>query len=329
MTFGIIGTNFISSNFIAALPYTSAGVSAVYSRREETGKAFAEKHNLPFVYTDMDAFLASDIDAVYIASPNFLHKEQAIRALKAGKHVLVEKPAAPSLAEWQEMKEEAKKAGKVLMEAMRPIHAEAWEIVKNNLQKIGKVREAVLDYCQYSSRYDAFLEGTVLNAFNPALSNAALLDIGIYPISAAVFTFGMPKDIKSRSCFLPNGFECGGTVILGYEGFSVTVTYSKVAQSVTPSHIIGEKGGIVIDKVSNPLAVTLYTENGAKKEPIPLPQTDAMDNMFEEVRDFCQAIEDGDLLPAALYTDMSLSVMDAVRAENGITFPSDEKEKKE
>ncbi|MBQ8907503.1 MAG: Gfo/Idh/MocA family oxidoreductase [Clostridia bacterium] len=318
MRFGIIGTNFISDNFVAALPFTKASATAVYSRTEKAGGAFAAKHGIKEVYTDMDAFLSSDIDAVYIASPNFLHKEQTLLALAGGKHVLVEKPAAPSLADWQDMKEAALRAGKTLMEAMRPIHADAWHRVKDALAHIGRVRGAVLDFSQYSSRYKPFLEGTVLNAFNPALCNAALLDIGIYPISAAVFLFGAPKEIRSCSSFLENGFECCGAAILGYDGFEVTVTYSKVANSIAPSAILGEEGGILVDKVSNPRS--LFLVKGEEKAPIFLPKTDAPDNMYEEINDFYTAALAGECCPAAVYTDMTLSVMDEIRRQNGITF---------
>ena len=76
---------------------------AVYSRTVERGTEFAAKHGIPNIYTDMEAFLSSDIDAVYIASPNFLHGPQAIAAMNHGKHVLVEKPAALSAAEFDEM----------------------------------------------------------------------------------------------------------------------------------------------------------------------------------------------------------------------------------
>ena len=124
MKFGIIGTNFISDSFVAALPFTSATATAVYSRTEEKGRAFAEKNGIASVFTDMEAFLSSDIDAVYIASPNFLHKEQTLLALSHGKHVLVEKPAAPSLAAWRRMREAASERGLVLMEWRRRRHPE-------------------------------------------------------------------------------------------------------------------------------------------------------------------------------------------------------------
>lgn len=128
MNFGIIGTNFISDWFVSAPPFAKAQATAVFSRKKETGALFASRHAIPLVYDDPDAFLASDVfDAVYVASPNFLHESHAIRALRAGKHVLCEKPAAPSLAGYLRMCEVAKEEGRTLMEAMRTVHDSLWE----------------------------------------------------------------------------------------------------------------------------------------------------------------------------------------------------------
>ena len=153
MTFGIVGTNFISDWFVSALPFANAQAVAVYSRKKETGEAFASRHGIALVFDDLDEFLASSaFDAVYIASPNFLHETQSVRALEAGKHVLVEKPAAPSLSAYLRMCRAAKKNGRVLMEAMRPVHDSLLKTVKENLFRIGRLRSAHLEFCQYSYR---------------------------------------------------------------------------------------------------------------------------------------------------------------------------------
>ena len=324
MRFGIIGTNYISDRFLAALPFTRATASAVYSRKKETGEAFAEKHGIPLVFTSLEAFLTSDaFDAVYVASPNFLHKEHSIAALKAGKHVLCEKPIAPSLREFLEMKAAADQAGLALVEAMRPTFDSTWASIRERLPLIGKIRSVHLDYCQYSGRYDAFLAGTVLNAFNPALSNAALLDIGVYPVSVAARLFGMPRAVKSQSLFLSNGFEGGGSVLLSYDGFAAHISYSKVCDSATPSVIIGEGGSITVDRVSEPKEVFL-TLRGESSTPIPWVKHGAPDNMFEEINAFCAFARARDTENTSEISRITLSVMDAVRKENGIRFPSDE-----
>ena len=92
---GIIGTNFISDMLCdAVLQSSDMELGAVYSRKQETGDAFAKKHGIPNIFTDYEAFLNSDLDAVYVASPNGVHCRQTIQALEHGKHVLCEKVMA-------------------------------------------------------------------------------------------------------------------------------------------------------------------------------------------------------------------------------------------
>ena len=101
---GMIGTNFISDDFCeAASQVPGAELYAVCSRKQETGKAFADKHGIPRVYTDYDEFLDSGLDAVYVASPNFAHCSQTLRALDHKKHVLCEKVMAVSEQEARSM----------------------------------------------------------------------------------------------------------------------------------------------------------------------------------------------------------------------------------
>ena len=323
MRFGVIGTNYISDRFLAALPFTEAKATAVYSRKKETGSAFAVRHGIGSVYTSLDEFLSSnEFDAVYIASPNFLHKEHAILALKAGKHVLCEKPIAPSLRELEEMMAVAEEKGLILLEAMRPTFDSAWRKIASLLPSLGSIRSVLFDYCQYSGRYDAYLSGTVLNAFNPALSNAALLDIGVYPVSVAARLFGKPRAIKSQSFLLSNGFEGGGSILLSYDGFTVAVNYSKVCDSATASFIIGEKGAITVDRISEPKRVTVKMR-GEEEKVLEADTHGAPDNMFLEINAFCSFVKMSDTKNTSRVSRDTLFIMDEVRRENGITFPSD------
>ena len=94
-----------------------------FQEKKETAKAFAKKHGAEFIYTDLKELAeSSDIDAVYIASPNSCHCEQAVEMLKHGKHVLCEKPAASNAAELQRMRAAAENGQAVLLEAMRSVY---------------------------------------------------------------------------------------------------------------------------------------------------------------------------------------------------------------
>ena len=194
MKIGIIGTGKISTNFLDAtrrVPGVEA--TALLTRDAAHGTEFARAHGGMTVYTDREAFFASSIDAVYVASPNYAHYRDAAEALAAGLHVLLEKPATDSAEKFEALCHEADRHGCVLMEAMRPLHLPFFNKIKEALAEIGKLRRVTLEYCQYSSRYDAFRAGEIKNAFNPALSNSALMDIGVYPAALALALFGIEQ----------------------------------------------------------------------------------------------------------------------------------------
>lgn len=319
---GIIGSNFVTDWLCESVQKTEGIIlHAMYSRTEERGREFAGKYGITSVFTDLDAFLSSDIDAVYIASPNFLHAYQAIKAMEKGKHVLVEKPAALSRAEFDTMAACAQKNGVILLEAMRPAHDDALSIIRDNLTSVGPIRRAVFEFCQYSSRYDKFRAGVVLNAFNPALGNAAVMDIGVYAISVCVSLFGMPRHITSRSVKLVNGFEAMGTALLDYDTHQAEIVYSKITDSVNPSVITGEDGSLMIGKLS-----TLDSlERCIRKKPGEIiffgRETPGAGNMIYEVRDFVKMIQ-GKMseTPYQNKTRDALSIIDEIRRQNGIEF---------
>lgn len=319
---GVIGTNFVADWLCeCAAASGDVTVTAVYSRTAEKGQTFADKHGIPTVMTDREAFFSSDIDAVYIANPNALHDETAEAAMAHGKHVLVEKPAGLSAAQFGQMEETARRHGVVLMEAMRPGHDPAASVVRDALSEIGTIRRAVFDYCQYSSRYDAYKAGTILNAFDPSLGNAALMDIGCYAVHVCVMLFGRPTAITSRSVMLSNGMEGMGTALLDYPSMQAEIVYSKIADSVTPSVILGENGAITIERISQFERVTLERRKGEKTVLVePRPEN----NMIYELADFAACIrgEQSDE-PYRRNTRLTLEVMDEIRRQNGIVFPTE------
>ena len=90
----------------------------------------------------------------------------------------------------------AKKNHVILLEAMRSDFDPAFELVKEQLPRIGTLRRVEFEFCQYSSRYDNFLNGIVENAFDPELLNSAARDIGVYCIHAIVRLFGEPEKVE-------------------------------------------------------------------------------------------------------------------------------------
>lgn len=324
---GMIGTNFISDDFCeAAAQVPGAELFAVYSRKQETGDAFAAKHNIPRVYTDYDEFLDSGLDAVYVASPNFAHCSQTLKALDHKKHVLCEKVMAVNEQEVRSMIDCARQNNVVLLEAMRPDFDPAYDLIEQTLPRIGKLRRATFEFCQYSSRYDSFREGIIQNAFNPELGNAAVMDIGVYCIHSLVRLFGAPKNVKAFSTKLSNGFDGSGIVLLEYEDMTAEAVYSKIAVSVNPSVLQGEDGSIMIDYISKPESVSLRLRESARDTLAggaieKLPYTPVKNNMIFEIQEFLKLVEkkeaDHKYLKHSLDT---IRVLDEVRRQTGIRF---------
>ena len=324
---GMIGTNFISDDFFeAAAQVPGAEICAIYSRKQETGDTFAAKHGIPKVYTDYDEFLDSDLDAVYVASPNFAHCPQTLQALKRKKHVLCEKVMAVNEQEVRSMIDCARENTVVLLEAMRPDFDPAFDLIEENLPRIGKLRRATFEFCQYSSRYDSYREGIIQNAFNPELGNAAVMDIGVYCIHSLVRLFGMPKSIRALSTKLPNGFDGSGIVLMEYDGMTAEAVYSKISVSVNPSVLQGEDGSIMIDYISRPETIRLRLREGSR-DPLEggniekLPFTPVKNNMIFEIQEFLKLVENNEVNHKYLkYSLDTIRVLDEVKRQIGIRF---------
>ncbi len=324
--FGVIGTNWITEAFIkAASIHQDFELTAVYSRTKDKAEEFAGKFQVKSIYTDLNVLASSnEIDAVYIASPNSLHARQAIIFLKQGKHVICEKPIASNKAELQAMISAAKENHVLLMEALKSPFLPNFQVVRDHLDKIGKVRSFFASYCQYSSRYDAYKEGNILNAFKPEFSNGAIMDIGIYCIYPLVVLFGKPESVQATGYMLESGVDGKGSILLKYKEMDAVVMFSKITNSSLPAEIQGEKGNIIIDKINIPEKVEIQYRNGDTEE---LTQPQLADTMFYEAREFIELIKKGRVESMINSYENSLTVMeiiDETRKQIGVVFPADQ-----
>jgi len=321
--FAVIGTNKITDNFIeAGRLCKDFELVAVYSRTRDKGVEYANKHKIPLIFNDLAELAASnEVDAVYVASPNSLHAGHSIMMLKGKKHVLCEKTIASNKKELAEMLKTAKDNGVVLLEALRSVFDPGFKAIQANMSKLGTIRRATFQYCQYSSRYDNFKQGTVENAFNPAFSNGALMDIGVYCIHPLVKLFGMPEQVWGTAVILSNGVDGAGTIMVQYATMQGELIYSKIANSNLPSQIQGEKGNMIIKEIPDPREITIIYNDGHKEE-IAIDKYD--NNMYYEVKELIDLIQTkANAQQHNQYSLMELSIMDEVRKQMGITFPAD------
>jgi predicted dehydrogenase len=323
--FGIIGTSKITDEFLKGAKKVEEFVlNAVYSRKEETAKNFASKYNVDNIFTNLEEMAKSDlIDAVYIASPNSFHYEQAKIFLYNKKHVFCEKPMASNSKEVKHMVELAKENNVLLMEGMKTTLLPNFKAIKDNLHKIGKIRRYFASYCQYSSRYDKYKEGVILNAFKKDLSNGATMDIGVYCIYPMICLFGAPKEIKANSFMLESGVDGQGSALFKYDDMDGIIIYSKIANSYLPSEIQGEKGSIIISNIHDMKNVIINYRNG-NNEVISVDQAD--ENMMYELKEFIQLINNNILESKINSYENSLNtskVMEEIRKQIELIFPAD------
>lgn len=330
--FGLIGTNTITDKVLAgAREDERFEVTAVCSRTKERAEEFAARHNIPHTFTSLEDMAKSpDVDAIYIATPNALHASQSILCMKHGKHVLCEKPLASNANEVRRMIEAANTHNVVLMEAMRTTVTPNFKAVMQNLSAAGTIRRYFAAYCQYSSRYDRYKAGELPNAFNPELSNGAVMDIGIYTIYPLVVLFGKPDSIQATSVKLPSGVDGEGSVLMRYKnGMDAVVLYSKIADSTLTAEIQGEAGTIQLSRINVLSAPTFYprpTEKHGTTTGISWAQPDNHDHYYHEVSEFMDVILNGQhqsTLNSHQNSLTTIEIIDEIRRQSGIVYPAD------
>lgn len=289
--YGVIGSGWIAEEFVkGAQTVDGMCFAAMYSRTYEKGKEFAEKFGCENVYTDINEFAESDIDAVYIASPNLFHYEQSKLMLENGKHVLCEKPITITPDELNELFSLAKEKKLVYTEAIMMMHSPHTQAVKNALEKIGKITTAHFDFSQLSSKYKALKNGENPNIFNPEMKTGCLRDLGIYCYYPALEFFGLPQKVTASAGFIETGADGYGTAILDYPDKQVTLTYSKIGQDYCGSQIFGDKGTISIESISKLTGVKIHFSDGTKEEVQGEIDKDIL--MGYEAKNFCDFITD-------------------------------------
>ena len=322
MRIGTVGTGFIVDSFIDAISRTdNAEVLVIYSRSEETAQAFAAKHNLTKWHTDRDAFLNDpEIDVVYVASPNSLHYQWTLDALKAGKGVICEKPFVSTRVECETLRNLAQEKGLFLVEAITVPHLPNFQLIGDLLEKIAPVRLVQLNFSQYSSKHKAYLEGKNPNVFNPAFAGGALMDINYYNLRFMLDLFGEPEDIRYFANLAENGIDTSGVLMMRYPGFVAEAVGAKDSRSENMVQIQGEKGYIKVPKESSRcIAVEVFSQDG--EETFNLQPDDNV--LVYELREFSEMYRTNDLAKRDDLLEMTCRAMkwlEKARKDGGVYF---------
>ena len=317
---GVIGTGAISHHFIEAAHASGKyQLVAVYSRKLETAATFASHYENIQLFDQLEVFFKSSFDVVYIASPNSLHFAQAKAALSADKHVILEKPAVTQPQEWLDLIHTAEKNNCFIFEAARNYHEKAFTIIKNFLAD-KHVLGADLNYAKYSSKMPNLLTGETPNVFSDRFSGGALMDLGIYPLYAAVRLFGKAKDATYQAQQLDNSIDLNGDGILLYPDYQVHIKAGKNITSNLPCEIYTTDGTLTLNTIEH-VSSAIFTDHQGNQVQLPIQQ--APHTMTEEVSAFAQMIQQPEQTLYQNWLDDASSVHDllyTMRQTTGIRF---------
>jgi predicted dehydrogenase len=260
---GILGTGGIAGAFAADLQLTDSGVAAaVGSRSQVAADRFADEFGIASRHASYESLVADpDVDVVYVATPHPMHHDNAILALRAGKHVLVEKPFTMNAAEAREIVAVARERGLFAMEAMWTRFLPHTAVIRDWLAQgvLGDVVTVTADHGQW------FAEDARSRLFAPELGGGALLDLGVYPVSFASMVLGTPSRIVSLSDPAFTGVDGQTSMLFGYDGGAQAVlTCTLRAKSPTRAAIVGTDARIEVEgNFYAPATVTLIPRKGS------------------------------------------------------------------
>jgi len=210
-SWGLIGVGDMSYKMAFAL---GSRLHAVRSSNEETAQRFAKDFGLPKVYTSLEKFfLDTDMRIVYLPTPNHTHKDLCLQALKAGKHVLCEKPLATTVAEVDEIAKAAKSSNHVVMEGMwsrfLPIYKQIADICEDGVIGEPQRWEVKLGHqVPYSDE----------SRFYSKEGGGVLLDLAVYPLAIANYLFGPQEHVATRGTTATNGVDNEAFVTVKNQG---------------------------------------------------------------------------------------------------------------
>ncbi len=258
---GIIGLGKIAHKFATdLLTVDDAELYAVASRSQDKATEFAEKYSATKAYDNYeDLAHDSNVDAVYIATPHALHKENTMLCIKNGIAVLCEKPFAMNAKQVHEMIDCAKANNVLLMEALWTFFLPHYNYVLDLIEKetYGKILKLEADF-GFKQEFD--VSNRVIKK---SLGGGSLLDIGIYPVFTALSTLGNPNEIEAEATFFENDVDSSCSMVFKYKnGVNAYLKSTLLEETPTEAVFHCEKGIIKINsRFHEPSTVTIISED--------------------------------------------------------------------
>ncbi|MCR4960029.1 MAG: Gfo/Idh/MocA family oxidoreductase [Lachnospiraceae bacterium] len=292
-------------------------IVSVYSRNEETGKAFAEKFQCGYYSSIEEAVNAKGVDGVYVVTPHTSHFEHAKIALEAGKPVLLEKPFTVAAKDTKALFDLAKEKNVYLTEAMWTWYSPIANRVKFwlDLGLFGEIKKVHINY-HFNVGPDS-----VSRLTDPNRAGGALLDIGVYPLTYLYRLFGKPEKMECKGV-INNGVDDGEEITLTFaNGLTATTSISMRNPDNDETLIIeGTAGSVVLPKFHYADSVTLK-RFGEGEEDITFEGDGSWLNEFNQVAyEIASDLKESPLVPHSATIDV-MEMMDECRKQMGLVYP--------
>jgi len=318
---GILSTGAIAKACVEGLRHVpDAELLAVGSRSQKSADAFGDEFNIPRRYDSYRQLVDDpDIDVIYVATPHNLHCENTLLCLRAGKHVLCEKPFSINMQQAEFMIQCARENNLFLMEAMWTRFIPAVCEIRTLLQKkhIGDL-QMFMGHFGFRAPFDP--KGRL---FNPDLGGGALLDVGIYPVSFSSMVFGEPEGITGFAQLGASGVDEQSAILLNHDGNRISVITCAVStQLPEDARIIGTEGTIVIPERSWCPPSFIVKRKGQDDE---IHELNIAGNGYNyQIEEVNRCLRKGQTESQVMPLDETLSIMrtlDDIRFQWGLKYP--------
>ncbi|MDE3161854.1 MAG: Gfo/Idh/MocA family oxidoreductase [Acidobacteriota bacterium] len=317
---GVVGPGRAAARFAQGLmSVPGAELAGVWGRNLEKTHAYAARFLVGAVAPSLDALLAMDLDAVYIATHPDSHAAICVQALSAGKHVLCEKPAAVNTRQLVEVIASAEQNGLLFMEAMKPPFFPLYRKLKAYLEEhpIGPVGYVRAGHC------DATLAPDYPLHF-PALAGGGIMGIGPYEAFLALDWLGPLRRVHTMGRLNAAGVDAFAIFQTEHEGGMAQLHTGLDLLSCGDAMLAAPRGYVLLHaNWWNPTRATIHSIDGRRV---------VLDEPFEaggfnyEIEHFCNLIRSGTLESPVITHALSLGMaqlLESARTELGVRFPGE------
>jgi len=316
---GFLGTGGIAAAMAADLHHGNNMLYAVAARDADRAAAFAARFGAIHSHGDYRAVVEDpDVDIVYVATTHPFHRDQALMAIDAGKHVLIEKPLTLNAAHAREVVTAARNRGVFAMEAVW-MRANALILRAQEAVARGVIGDVVAVHADFSISVD--FEPTH-RLYDLANGGGALLDLGVYPMHFAWLFLGRPDSQQVLGTLSPTGSDAAVALQWGYaSGATAQLRCATMAFTPGRATIAGTTGSISVEPwFLNPERLVVTTSEGESRIE---GEDTAYGPQIEEVeRCLREGLLESPLAPHA-DTIAILELIDQARADLGVRYPGE------